>query len=111
MSTDILTVRLDHTADPDGAQLQRLLAAELAYERARHTRQRWLGIAICAALVALIVRTLGIDTVPPWWITLAAAALAVRTGLAVLIERHHHRRWSDALARHPAAVVHTAPGA
>ena len=109
MDTDILTVSIDHAADPDGVHLQALLATELAYERARSIRQRWLGIAVCAGLVAFIVRALGIDIVPPWWTTLAAAALALRTALAVVVEQYRHRRWSAALALRPGAVLHTPP--
>ena len=109
MATDILTISVNHAADPDGAQLQTLLAAELAYERARSTRQRWLGITVCAALLALIIRTLGIDTVPPSWVLVAAAALALRTALAALVEHQRHRRWSAALSQHPGAVLRSPP--
>jgi hypothetical protein len=105
MSTDILTVRLDHTADPEGTRLQTLLATELAYERAHTTRQRWLGIAVCAGIVALIIRVLGIDADAGWSTTFATAAVAVlslRTGIAVLVEQHRHRRWSQRCPAIPA---------
>ena len=108
MDTDILTIRIDHAADPDGAHLHALLAAELAYERARSMRQRWLGALVCAGIVALIVRALGIDADSPWPTAFTAAALAVfalRTALAVLVERHCRRRWSAALDDHPGAAL------
>ena len=45
----------------------------------------------------------------PLWVTVAAAALALRTALAALVENHRHRRWSAALSLHLAAVLRSPP--
>jgi hypothetical protein len=112
MPTDILTISIDRTTDPDGEQLRGLIDAELAYERARTARQRWLSVLAVGALIALIAHARGVDGDAAWASALSAAvlaAIAMRAALAALAAQRSYRRWSAALSLHPGAVLRGAP--
>jgi len=112
MPTDILTISIDRTADPDGEQLRGLIDAELTYERARTARQRWLSVLAVGALIALIAHALGVDGDAAWASALSTAvlaAIATRAALAALAAQRSYTRWSAALSLHPGAVLRSAP--
>src|SRR5262245_37910174 len=107
-ASDILTITIDPSVDPDGSHLRQLLERELDYEHARAAWLRWawiLAVATCvrwlvwpqlAWVLPVVLRGVAM---PVW---LAVSARAATAGVVVW---YRSRRWDAALARHPAATV------
>ena len=106
--SDILTIAVGPSFDPDGSKLRHLLDCELDYEHARAAWARWawiLAIATCmrwfvwpqlAWLLPVVLRGVAM----PVWL-----AVSARAAIAGALVWYRSRRWDEALAKHPAATV------